>query len=125
MVFVDVDAPGVQLPAADDDHEAWFEREWLRSLFQEAVTALEAECSALGKNVPMAVFRAYDLEDATPRPAYADLAARFEIPATQVTNYLHWARRRFRHHVLERLRVQCRTEEEYRAEARAVFGVDP
>jgi len=43
---------------------------------------------------------------------------------TDVTNALAWARREFRRIALERLRELCATEEEFRREARAVFGWD-
>jgi hypothetical protein len=44
---------------------------------------------------------------------------------TQVTNHLHWARRELRKAVLETLRAITASEEEYRAEARALFGGEP
>ena len=74
-----------------------------------------------------AVFERYDLEDhdPEPRPRYADLAAEFSLPVTQVTNHLHWARRELRQAVIEKLREITASEEEFRAEARALFGADP
>lgn len=125
VVLVDADTPGLALPSTDGEIEAWFEREWLRSLFEEALEALAAECERLGKSVPLAVFRAADVDETRERPGYAELATRFGIPVTQVTNHLHWCRRRLRGHVLDRLRAQCRTEEEFQSEAQAVFGVRP
>ena len=59
------------------------------------------------------------------RPRYQDLAAEFELPVTQVTNHLHWARRELRQIVLETLRAITASEEEFRAEARALFGTEP
>ena len=123
--FVSVDTPGLALPSTDGDVEAWFEREWLRGLFEEALADLARECERLGKSVPLAVFRAADVDAGRERPGYAELATRFGIAVTQVTNHLHWCRRRLRGHVLDRLRAQCRTEEEFVAEAQAVFGVKP
>lgn len=122
---VDIDAPDLQLPAADGEADAFFEREWLRGVFDAALAALAAECASSGKAEPLAVFRAADVDVEGPRPTYAELASRFGIPVTQVTNYLHWCRRRLRGHVLACVRAQCRTEEEYRAEVQAVFGVTP
>jgi hypothetical protein len=43
---------------------------------------------------------------------------------SQVTNHLHWARRELRREVLETLRETTASEEEYRAEARALLGVE-
>ena len=69
------------------------------------------------------LFERYDLEDhdASERPRYADLAAEFALPVTQVTNHLHWARRELRKAVLEKLREITASEEEFRSEARALL----
>jgi hypothetical protein len=42
-----------------------------------------------------------------------------------VTNDLHTARRRFRELALEHLRHLVGSDEEFRSEARDLFGVDP
>jgi hypothetical protein len=47
------------------------------------------------------------------------------LPVTQVTNHLYWARREFRAAVLLVLREITASEAEFRAEARALLGVDP
>ena len=45
---------------------------------------------------------------------------------TQVVNYLAYARRQFRSIVLDKLaRETCGTEQEFRAEARELFGAIP
>ena len=44
---------------------------------------------------------------------------------TDVTNELAWARRAFREIVLTLLRDICASDEEFRAEARDLLGVDP
>ena len=59
------------------------------------------------------------------RPSYADLAREMAIPETQVTNHLAWARREFRRLVLEALAEATGSEEEFRAEARRLLGIDP
>ena len=66
-----------------------------------------------------------DVEGADAPPRYADLASRFGVPVTQVANYLHWARNRFRGHVLETLRSLTGSEAEFREEARALLGREP
>ena len=80
-----------------------------------------------GKEVAFTLFERYDLEGAEDpeRPSYAQLAAETGLPVTQVTNHLHWARREFRAAVLENLREITASEAEFRAEARALLGVDP
>ena len=99
----------------------------MRSLFDLAVGDLRRWCEAAGKEVHFRLFERYDLEgpDAPERPTYAQLAAEHGLPATQVTNYLAAVRRELRRLVLERLRELTGSEEEFRAEARSVLGVDP
>jgi RNA polymerase sigma factor (sigma-70 family) len=106
--------------------EAEFQREWARSLFALAVDALRARCRGTSKEVAFTLFERYDLEgsDAPDRPSYAALSTELGLPVTQVTNHLHWARREFRAAVLEVLREITVSEAEFRAEARALLGVD-
>ncbi len=113
--------------AAAEDPDERFHREWVRSLFVVAVEALEAHAAALGHSTRFRVFSRADLEpvEGGPRPSYRDLAEEFDLPLTQVTNHLAWARREFRRIVLERLRALTGSEAEYRAEARELFGMDP
>ncbi|MGC1686418.1 MAG: hypothetical protein WA734_12415 [Candidatus Acidiferrales bacterium] len=59
------------------------------------------------------------------RRSYEDLAREFGIAATDVTNYLAFARREFRRIVLAELRKICATEDEFRREARSALGLDP
>ena len=110
------------MPAPDDD--ALFRQEWVRALFAEGVTALRELCDAAGKQTQFAVFQRYDLDDDLNRPTYAQLATELGIPATQVTNYLAFARRELRRLILERLRALCATDDEFRLEARELLGVD-
>jgi DNA-directed RNA polymerase specialized sigma24 family protein len=123
----DEDGQPRELPIADGtDIEAEFQREWARSLFALAVEDLRARCARNGKQTAFALFERYDIDgaDGPDRPSYAQLAAEHGLPVTQVTNYLHWARRELRRAVLEKLREITASEEEFRAEARALLGVE-
>src|SRR4249920_1091016 len=106
-----------------DDFDAYFRREWLRSLFACAARRLQEVCAARGRHDRFAVFEQYDLapEDRD-RPTYADLARRLGLSPTEVTNELAAARREFRRLVLETLREQCASDEEFEAETRALSG---
>jgi len=104
--------------------EEYFQREWVRSVFVLAVERLRARCEMEGKHVPFAVFECYDLDD-DHGVSYRDLATRFGIAETQVTNHLSAMRRRFREIVLEALREVTATEQEFRTEARALLGEQP
>jgi DNA-directed RNA polymerase specialized sigma24 family protein len=125
-VHVPLDAAS-EAASSNETVDALFEREWVRSVFERSLESLRRECDELGRQVTYQVFVAYDVDgaDQDPRPNYAQLAARFDIPVTQVTNYLNWARRALRVHVLETLRTLTTDEAEFRAEARALLGVDP
>lgn len=116
-----------ELPLTDGrDIEADFRREWARSLFALAVEVLRGRCAKSGKEVAFALFERYDLDgaDSPERPSYAQLAAEHGLPVTQVTNHLHWARRELRRAVVEKLREITASEEEFRAEARELLGVE-
>jgi DNA-directed RNA polymerase specialized sigma24 family protein len=117
-----------ELQIADaSDLEAEFQREWARGLMGLALGALRERCLGTSREVAFRLLERYDLEDADEgaRPRYADLAAEFSLPVTQVTNHLHWARRELRATVLAKLREITASEAEYRAEARALLGEDP
>ena len=106
--------------------EEFFEKEWVRSLFSLAVEDLRKECEARGKTVHFQLFERYDLEEAGAlRPTYEALAREFGLAVTDVTNHLAFARREFRRVALEKLREMTATPEEFRREARALFGVEP
>jgi RNA polymerase sigma factor (sigma-70 family) len=104
--------------------EEYFRRESVRSLFTLAVERLRDECESQGKHVSFQLFERYDLDTAGSL-TYAQLAAEFGLPVTTVTNYLAFARRGFRRLVLGQLREISGSEEEFRAEARAILGVEP
>ena len=101
--------------------EEYFHREWVRSMFALAVDRLRARCAAEGKQTHFAIFEAYDLDDDR-GVSYRELAVRFDIPETQVTNHLAAMRRRFREIVLDALREVTATDAELRTESRALLG---
>ncbi len=118
---------GTMDPAAipsPESLEEFFEKEWIRSLFTLAVEELRKLSEARGKLTAFQLFENYDL-DGEENISYAELAQAYGIPVTDVTNALAWARREFRRIALERLQDICGSEEEFRREARAVFGVTP
>ena len=110
----------------DLDLDALFEREWVRSVLASALDGLRAECEAAGRQQTYAVFVAHDIDGAEQQvpPTYASLSALFAVPVTQITNYLSWARRRFRAQVLQTLRSLTVSDAEFRAEARALLGIE-
>lgn len=128
---VSIDAAGaereLELAGAfrqDADPDDWFDREWVRGLFAEAVERLRAETAGTPREVRFALLRRYDLvpERDADRPSYRELAAELGLPVTQVTNHLAWARRELRRLLLERLRSLSGSDGEYRDEVVAVLG---
>jgi RNA polymerase sigma factor (sigma-70 family) len=101
--------------------EEFFEKEWIRGLFELAVEDLRKLCEANERERTFRLFEEYDLVgDET--ISYDKLAEEYGIEVTDVTNALSWARREFRRGALERLREICGSDEEFQREARAVFG---
>jgi RNA polymerase sigma factor (sigma-70 family) len=86
--------------------EAFFEKEWIRSLFMLALEDLRKLCQKRDREKTFLLFEEYDL-DGDPDISYNKLAQKHGIPATDVTNALAWARREFRRIALERLREIC------------------
>ena len=97
--------------------EEYFQAEWVRSVFGLAVERLRARCDA----IDFGLFEAYDLDDDR-SVSYRELATRFGISETTVTNHLAATRRRFREIVLETLREVTATDAEFRAEAKSLLG---
>ena len=56
--------------------------------------------------------------------SYAQLAQEFHLTQAQVTNHLAQVRRRFRERALDTLRGLCGTDQEFRREARDLFGLE-
>jgi RNA polymerase sigma factor (sigma-70 family) len=104
--------------------EEYFQREWVRSVLALAVDRLRNELAAANRTTHFALFEAYDLEDGE-KVSYRQLGERYGLTETTVTNHLAAARRRFRAIVLDILREVTASEQEFRAEARALLGGEP
>jgi RNA polymerase sigma factor (sigma-70 family) len=111
-----------RLAAPSESPEALFEKEWARGLFAAALQRLRERCRREGKEQHFQLLEQYELGDE--RPTYPELARRFAIAATDVTNRLAWARRQLRAAVLDLLREHTGSDAEFRAEARALLGVE-
>jgi RNA polymerase sigma factor (sigma-70 family) len=103
--------------------EEEFHTEWAKALFSLAVEALRERCRGSRREAAFRLFERYDLEGEE-GPSYAELAEEHALSVNQVTNHLAWARRAFRDEVLERLRELTATDEEFRSEARFLFGYE-
>jgi DNA-directed RNA polymerase specialized sigma24 family protein len=113
-----------RVPAsATPEPEELFHQEFVRALFDRVVSELRREYEGKDRPVHFLLFERYDL-DPVDGVSYALLAKEFGLTATQVTNTLAQVRRRFRERALEDLRGLCGTDEEFRREARELFGMD-
>ena len=112
-----------ELPEPDE----LFRREWVRSVFESAVARLESDLIAGRKEIHFQLFSRYDLAalEMEHRPTYAELGRAFRLPATQVTNYLALARRRFREIVLDLLADTTGDDRDYADSVRELLGVMP
>jgi DNA-directed RNA polymerase specialized sigma24 family protein len=109
--------------AAPPDAEELFRQEFVRSLFARAVDLVRDEYRRSGRDVHLRLFERYDL-DPDEGVGYADLARELGLTTTQVTNYLAQVRRAFRQHALETLRALTGSDQDFRDEARDLFGID-
>ncbi len=104
------------------DPDQLFEAEWLRHIMQLAVARLDERLIATGKATHAALFRAFHVGDQA--PSYSDAAATHGCSVTDVTNWLHGARKEFRKVALDLLRELTIDDDDFAAEAMAVFGID-
>lgn len=105
------------------DLDRFFRDETIRALFARAVDDLREALAREGKSRAFEAFERHDLAD-NDRRSYAGVAADMGVPVTTVTNDLHTARKRFREIALVHLRSLSGTDEEFREEARQLFGVE-
>jgi RNA polymerase sigma factor (sigma-70 family) len=110
-------------PALSNNPEELFRHEYVRSLFSNAVRQLQVELEAGNRHAVFAVFDRYDLGPST-GASYADVAQELALTVGQVTNHLHAARKRFRAIMLSQLRELSSSDEEFRAEAKDILGID-
>jgi RNA polymerase sigma factor (sigma-70 family) len=109
--------------AAPENPEELFSREFARSLFGLALERLRRECDTKGKVVHFQLLELYDIDEGGKQLTYDEVAKRFGIKPTDVTNYLAYARKEFRRVVLDELHTMTATEEEFRREAQTLLGV--
>lgn len=114
--FASAEAELARDGARVESPEEYFQREWVRSVFAVCVERLRETVDA----TRFAIFEAYDLND--DRLSYRELAERFGIAESTVTNHLAATRRKFREIVLDALREVTASDAEFRVEARALLG---
>lgn len=111
----DLEIPG---PEAESPEQA-FHRQWAVGLIGAALEDLRRHYAAEGKDLRARLFERYvDLMSAGERVDYAALAGEFGCSMTDVTNYLHRARRLYRDLLRARVRDSVARPEEVEDEIR-------
>jgi RNA polymerase sigma factor (sigma-70 family) len=110
----------MEIPAPAQMDE-FFDREWARSVFSLSLERLRNAFERNGKQTHFRLLEMYDVEDDR-ELTYEQVAQRFGLKTSDVTNYLAYARREFRRTVLEQLREMTATEAEFQREARSLLG---
>ena len=105
------------------DLDRFFHDETVRALFAGTVDAMRRAYEGEGKSIIFRVFERHDLHPSADL-SYASVAREFDLTSAQVTNYLHAARSRFREQALLNLRALVGTDDEFRDEARELFGLE-
>jgi RNA polymerase sigma-70 factor (ECF subfamily) len=84
---------------------------WRRELVERARTRLEAELEGGGRRTYYLVFRDYFLDDGDDDRDYAAIAARYGISKSDVSNWIDYAKRRYRA-LLRSLVIETVSDEE-------------
>lgn len=122
-----LDAEPALQPAGGLGPDEIFHREWVRGLWSLGVERLRQRLEAGGRSLQFRLLSLRDLEPAegAEQPSYAELAAAENLTIVQVTNHLASARRELRSILTELLRDLTASDDEFRSEARALFGDEP
>lgn len=112
------------IPAIDGlSPEAAFERMWKRELLVRATKLLMEKYRARGKETYYEVFRA-SYFDGSPGVSYEDLATRFGITTTDVSNFLMDTKRTLREILMDLIAETVGGTEDLHNECRELFGED-
>lgn len=122
---IELDVRQLEASMSADSFESVFDREWLRSVITLTVNALEAHCRATDREDRFRVFEKVALADEDERPSYAEVASALDIKPTDVTNYLHYARKKFRSLLEQTLRELTASERELEEELSYFLGPAP
>ena len=115
-------ADDLEVPGTDSDTpEQAYNRRWALGLLKESMEDLRRHYAAEGKELNARLFERYvDLMASGGPVEYPALAAEFGCSVTDVTNYLHRARRLYRDLLRARVRESVARPEEVEEEIRAL-----
>ena len=105
-----------------EEPDAAFRKDWARTVFDSALARLRADLHDSGKEKWYEVFRRfYGLSGGAESQRYGEIAAELGVTETDVTNYLHRTRGRFREIVVEELRHGLARKEDVEPELQELF----
>jgi hypothetical protein len=105
--------------------EAFFDDEWARSLLTLAIEQLHNTLESEGKLAQFRLFQRYDLQDRSggETMTYDELAREFSLPVEEVRHGLAGVRQQLSSIVLSLIRSFSTTDDDFRKEARSLFGI--
>lgn len=109
-------------PSSSVPVEGTFDREWARSVIDEALRELEGLYRAAGMEKAYRLFHLKHIEKPDEDLSYEALAKRFGLKTTTVTNWLHRARRKMQDLVFRHVRETVDSDDEASAEIRELFS---
>ena len=115
------DAPTIELAAGPGSTpEAVLDTMWRTQLLERATASLEAELQLHGKAVYFAVFRDYYLQ-ADENLDYKRVAERYDLTATNVSNYLMYTKKRYKVHLRAAVMETVRSPDDLEQELEWLF----
>ena len=111
-----------RMPAAKDDPERLFQRQWALEVIKRSLQALRAEFLASDRLAEFEAISLYLSAGGKQAPSHGDLAKRLGISETDVNNRVHRLRSRYRELILEEVRSYSDSEEEAQQELRDLFS---
>lgn len=105
--------------AREGNPEELFDRDWLEAVFERCLPKLQGMYEAEKRPAYFEIFRRYDVEGTgQERPTYEALAREFQVPVTNVRNWLAHARGRWQKLIREELRETAATPSEFEQEVK-------
>jgi RNA polymerase sigma-70 factor (ECF subfamily) len=111
-----------RVPAAKDDADKYFQRQWALEVIKRALHALREEFQASDRLAEFEALSLYLSAGGKDAPTHADLAKRLSLSESDVNNRVHRLRQRYRELILEEVRSYSDSEEEAQQEVRDLFS---
>jgi RNA polymerase sigma-70 factor (ECF subfamily) len=121
-VFSIDDSRAPELSGAGSDPDQLFDRAWVLEVVGAAVERVKARCASGASLLAFQVYEAYALVPEPERPAYADLARRFDLGVGQVKQLIFDVRQRLRREVRAELARGTGSPRELEEEWHELFG---